>query len=296
MTLDLNSIQLPDLTDATKFPTVSHAPSCTDSGPVDTRTCHPLTLVRVRPYELPTEPLGRLKFTWNRLRELIPVPPRLGIHCPTIATETNVAVGDAGAVTHSVETQGGDACLPKLVSSIVFPCTRLNPQVTVTGGIATGSWDAPVNHRDANQCIQDVMLRLNIPCPTITMVANPGTGGTLTITPSGDSCNPTFTFDLEVDGGGSSTSGGGFIVGTPGDHAPPFGTDPCTTGYQPGDETPVVDAAGVLGTAGDSIDPTTNEVLNGTKQVLVKGDVVSIIKLAIQPPLPARTQWLIVNA
>jgi hypothetical protein len=261
MTLDLPSVSLPDLSDTTKFPTVSHAPFCTDPGPVDPRTCHPGSLIRVRPYELPTEPLGKLKFTWNRLRELIPVPPRIGVHCPTIATSTTVNVGDVGSASQSVETQLGDACLPKLVNNINFPCTSITPTVTLTsvGSVAAAFWDTPTTDRSGNQCNTGINLNLNVP-----------------------------------GGGGSSTSGGGFVVGTSGSHAPPFGSDPCATGYAFDDEVPLTDLRGAIGAAGTQLDPLANEVLNKTKTVLVTGDECSAIKNSVQ--LPGRTQWSIVTA
>jgi hypothetical protein len=168
--LDLTNIDLPDLTDTSKYPTVEHGPSCTDDGPIDGRTCHPGTLTRPREYAYPTEALGKLKFTWNNFRELIPIPPRVGVHCPTIATEDNVSVGDAASASTEIQSVNGDACLPRLINSIVFPCTRIQPEVSlVTGYPAAASWAAPVNVRDNNQCIQQLLLNLKLPgCTSLT--------------------------------------------------------------------------------------------------------------------------------
>ncbi len=263
MTIDLNSVNLPDLSDTTKYPTVAHTPFCTDPGPVDPRTCHPGSLLRVRPYELPTEPLGKLKFTWNRLRELIPVPPRIGVHCPTISATTATLTGLTGSASTTVTQQYGDACLPRLVQHINFPCTTITPTVSLTtsGSTPTASWAPPVLDTSGNSCNTSLRLNLNIPI-----------------------------------GGGASTSGGGFTVGTPGDTTPPFASDPCYTGYANGDEVPVVDTQGCLDVAGTQLDPALNRVINSTKQILVKGDEVEVVKLAVQPSLPARREWVIVTA
>lgn len=166
--LDLGGTELPDLNDPDRFPAVGHAPSCIDDNPTDGRTCHPVALVRPRPYAHPTEPLGRLRVPRAHRPGLPPLPPSLGTHCPTIESETEVSVGDAAAVTPQTELRGGDSCRPTLRQVVVFPCTRINPEVQLEFGLpAAASWNPPVNKRDNNQCIQDILLKLKVPGCTI---------------------------------------------------------------------------------------------------------------------------------
>ncbi len=364
MTLDLNLISLPDLTDTAQYPTVAHGPSCTDDGATDERTCHPGGLVRPRRYALPTEALGRLRYDLNRLRELIPIPPSIGVHCPTIRIDQRPEaigqpiVGDTASVDFSVEQEGGDACLPKLIPKLVFPCTRLLANSQIEMGYPASVVFDPVQEsgHDVNQCISSFLLKIKIPDCTaivngvnvvqmvsaggpslarnITNESNSANGcrykiadilripcivpeivagavtvsggsGAMTVTPSGTNCNKKFTISLNLavsGGGGGSTSGGGFQVGTEADHDSPFGSDACSsdstfpTGpgpFMPGDEVPLVDMAGVLGAAGDAMDPGTNEIINLTDSALVRGDIVDLIMAAIQPG--GRILWNIVS-
>lgn len=152
------------------------------------------------------------------------------------------------------------------------------------------------------QCLTNIADLIKVPCimPTMTssLSITPSTAGTgsLIISSTGPACARRFhvglSLSLTTSAGGGSTSGGGFTVGTVADHAHPFGSAPCAAGYSPGAEVPVVDTAGVLGTAGAALDPLANRVVNFTNDMLVTGDTVELIQCADQPG--PRIEWRIV--
>jgi len=132
------------------YPTVSHAPAggCVDPGLVEAKACWPFPgLIRVRVFALPTEPLGTLRYAFLRIRNLFPVPPSIGVHCPTVVAPSptvQVIPGSAGDAswTREVTQPAEDACQIKWTDLLKLPC--IIPSITGgpikdTGGTTVGS-------------------------------------------------------------------------------------------------------------------------------------------------------------
>lgn len=126
---DLYNTPLPDLS-GPGYPVVSHAPAggCVDPGMVEAKACWPFPgLIRVRVFALPTEPLGTLRFAFLRIRNLFPVPPSIGVHCPTVVAPSptvQMIPGSAGDAswTREVTQPADDACQIKWTDLLKLPC------------------------------------------------------------------------------------------------------------------------------------------------------------------------------
>ncbi len=203
--LDLSDLPLPSLT-SDLYPVVAHAPLCTDNGPIDGRTCHPVVLHRPRRYALPTVPLGRLRSPRGHRPVLPPLPPSLGTHCATIKTSNTVSVGDAASVTSDVDLRSNDACRPTINTRIVMPCTKIEAKTEVTAGGGASAVFEPKDKRDAKHCIQELLLKLNFPgCtkfkpvePTVTMVSSGSAQWTRTAVEEGDPKEQCFLKLIDV--------------------------------------------------------------------------------------------------
>jgi hypothetical protein len=250
--LDFGPVELPDLDDTDKYPTVAHSASCVDAQPFETKSCHATPLFKVRPYAFVTEPLGKLKQPRPLHPQLPPFPPSLGTHCPTIQQDIEIETGDAGSVEHSVTHRNGDACRPTLIQKLKFPCTIISASVNSATGYPSGiTVDPPTSNRDNNQC---------------------GAGLTINAT-------------LPTDGGTGFTVGTDTVGGT----TSPMASACCATAYAPGAEVPVVDNAGILGDVGEQLDASQNEIVNADREPMIQGDTVTLERAAVQAG--GRVRW-----
>ena len=264
---DLDIIDLPDLT-GPDYPEADHEPSCIDTT-VEAKPCWPVgltALYRVRPYQHPTEALGRIRYPWMRIRNLFPVPPSIGVHCGTVtSTQTDVSVQPPGAGVPSwdrtVEQEASDACRVNIRDIITIPCIL----PSFVGGV-------------------------------VTMVGNPV--GTTSPSVAGlGTCNQTVQINValnDLTGGGidldAKVVGFDFTVGTTlkadwANQSACISGDSAACVYEPGDDIPVVvDNDGLFGTPGAQFgsgvggSPITIE--NGSKTTIFCGDIVKVAKIA----------------
>ncbi len=295
--LNLTSITLPDLLDTTKYPEVTHAPSCTDTWS-PTRTCFLTPLHHVRPYGLPTVPLATLKFPWARRNffhiPAVPlIPPSLGTFCAGI-TATNPPpplVGDAAEFNVEIK---GSKCHPILTPHIIFPCTQLlagPKEITMERGGLAAEWTQTVEPTPTpTSCITTLIDSLVIPCSAITVapIAVTGDGkitGALTFSPTVTGCNTAFTGTLELSSSGGGGASGGFFVGTTGSHTT-NASDACTTSYPPGSVVPIYDKNGMFGTPNVQLDASLNTFTNRSNATFTDGDAVSLSEVQELTPGP----------
>ena len=272
---DLDVIDLPDLTSAA-YPRVNHSATCVDAV-IPARTCWPSTLqniVRVRPYALPTTPLGHLKYPWMRIRALFPIPPGIGLHCSTLkSTQTSVSMVSGS---------------PPSWNRTVEPCDPTDP------------------------CCINIKDILNIPCifPTfrdgkVYMNGAELLGASTTHRVSGVGCNIGVALDVSLPdlGGGTVETMAplGFLTVECPDVAKPTGWNWDTTGccndgtcaYEHDAQIPkVVDTLGVIGPAGFvydfTVDPDTPaQFKNVGDDRIYGGDRIRIQLIVPPPPLPA---------
>jgi hypothetical protein len=167
------SFVLPNLGDPTVYPPVAHAPTCTDTPPVPS-TCFPDTLTIVRPFALPTEPLGQLTQQLTALRNLIPSPPTVGVQCPSlrfdlVAANQGTLTGSSPEVDYFISRPEGDACLPIILPQLTFPCTSITATADGTVSMVNGPTLAGVDHvltqNDTDRtCSTNLLVNVAVPC------------------------------------------------------------------------------------------------------------------------------------
>lgn len=193
MTLPDLSFQLPNLSDTALYPVVSHGPGCVDPPPTPA-TCFPDTIVIVRPFLLPTEPLGQLTQPLTAARTLIPAPPSVGVQCPSlrfdlVAANSGAVTGTEASVGFLITRPENDACLPVIEPLFVFPCTSItanaNGAVTMVNGpgLATVAQELTANDTDTT-CSTNLRVNVAVPCVVPSIVPDtpanldPTTGAT----------------------------------------------------------------------------------------------------------------------
>lgn len=227
MTVDLSSLPpLPPLP-VPPFPTVTPTPSCT-TAPFPPKVCFDVPIVTVRPFAFPTVPLASLALPWIKRTSLslpdFPVAPSLGVQCSTITSSTTATSGAAGVVAQSVSYTNSDACRPNLTTTLVFPCTQVNPSFTLlSDNTATGqSGFVPVDTSSTSgssaTCGQNLIYQLFI--PGCTAVANNPNAGQQNYIALADPRLPSGRQNLPAlpAGGPTSVAPGQFsrqIVGNP---------------------------------------------------------------------------------
>lgn len=158
---DLDVIPLPDLT-GPEYPVVDHIPLCVEPA-APALDCWPESLPemqRVRPFAHPQSPLGRLRFSWMRIRNLFPAPPSVGVHCPTVrSTQTQVIVSPNPSPqwNRSIEQPPEDACRINIRDVLQIPCilpTFQDGEVFGTGGVVIGTVEAVVQQNGCNQQVR----------------------------------------------------------------------------------------------------------------------------------------------
>jgi hypothetical protein len=177
---ELDVITLPDL-GGPDYPVVDHEPVCVDVA-VPAKPCWPLSLTAmylVRPYAHPTAELGRLRLTWMRIRSLFPIPPSIGVHCPTVRQASGqVIIGptQTPGLDLGVDQPDEDACRLDFRTVLRLPCFLPSYQ---TGTVFMDAGSMPpvqigtvvpiVNQVNCNQTV-----RFNVNLPDLT-------GGAITV-------------------------------------------------------------------------------------------------------------------
>ena len=263
---DLNVIPLPDLSGPQYPQGLTHtvAPGCVDPGMIAAKACWPFPgLVRVRPFALPTEAIGVLQQSFLRIRNLFPVPPSIGVHCPTvIAAQPVVTMGGTSPTWQRTIVQPpADACQITIEDTLEIPC--------FSPGLSGGNITDSTSHAVV---------------------------GSIGVQQTGSGCNANFnitaTIDLSASGPGAPRVGLDFIVE---DTSYDWDTSlACSTAcqYAADDDIPLLkDVDGILVGVGTDIGsgatPSLHVVANGDLDPILCGDHVQII--LVTPGTP--NQW-----
>ena len=253
---NLNVITLPDLGGPQYPQGLTHgiAPGCVDPGEIESKACWPFgALLRVRPFAMPTTPLGVLQVAFLRIRNLFPVPPSIGVHCPTVIAPAPTVVmgGSVPTWNRSVVQPPSDACQITINDFLEIPC--FSPGLT--GGNITDSVTSAVV-------------------------------GSLSVHQTGAGCSASFEIRAAIDmasaGAGAPRVGLNFLVG--GDSYLWASSLACSTTCQfaPGADIPdLVDTDGILVTAGtdigSGISGSAHVVANGELGPILCGDRVQLV-------------------
>jgi len=279
---DLNTYPLPDLA-GPEYPTVHHAPAggCVDAGYIEAKACWPFpALIRVRVFALPTEPLGALRHAFLRIRNLFPVPPSIGVHCPTVVAPSPTVqmipgVAADASWTREVTQPASDACQIRWTDLLKLPC--IIP--AITGGPIKDSGAVVIGAIQVTQtgtgCGVGFVLGgvLNI------------AGGVGPTGPRGFT-GPTGFSGPTGPGGRSAVGGLNFVITEMAqDWLTGLACSTCSFDFE--EDIPVlVDVDGILVAAGSPIGsgagfPGVNEaVTNGGRTPLLCGDRVALVLVA----------------
>ena len=291
---NLDIIALPDLTGPQYPQGLAHAPAagCVDVGYLEAKACWSFpALIRVRVFALPTEALGVIRFAFLRIRNLFPVPPSLGVHCPTViapAPTVQVIPGTAGTArwTRTVTQPADDACQIRWTDLLQLPCVI--PAIT-GGNVLDGSSAVIGNITVTNTgtgCGVGFILGAVITSGGVGPTGPAGLNGATGPTGLTGATGPTGPGSA---GGGGSVAGMNFIVA---DTAYVWATSlACTTCLfaAEADIPDLIDVDGILVAAGGHIGSTgdagVNNVANGGESPILCGDRVTLVLSDEGPPV-----------
>lgn len=282
---NLDVIALPDLSGAA-YPAVHHAEAagCVDPGYIEAKACWPFPgLVRVRVFALPTEPLGVIRHAFLRIRNLFPVPPSIGVHCPTViapAPQVQIVPGDPGTATwnREVTQPANDACQIRWTDVLRLPCIM----PTMSGGNITDSSNNTIGSISVNRSGTGCAIGFQIGAHFSVGFTGPmGPGGPMGPMGPRGSMGPTGPGATGVTGG--PRAGPNFKVPDDAGDAQVWDSSmACTTcAYGAGVDIPyVTDIDGILVAAGadvGSVGDGEHYVENGGLDPILCGDRVQLI-------------------
>jgi hypothetical protein len=293
---NLNVIPLPDL-GGPDYPFAAHAPvgGCTDPGLIAAKACWPFAaLIRVRIFALPTEPLGTIRHAFLRIRNLFPVPPSIGVHCPTViapAPTVQVVPGSAGSAswTRVVTQPSNDACQIRWTDLLQLPCVIPD----VSGGNIKDSGGAVVGSINVSQHGTGCGVGFSLSAVLISAGIGPtGAQGPTGIQgPTGYTGYTGYTGPAASGGGGSVAGVNFIVVGAAYGWADSLACSTCTYATEV-DIPDLIDVDGTLVAAGEHIGstptPDTDIVANGGLSPIICGDRVTLVLYDDAAP----RQWL----